>query len=203
MFAGPSPISTPAAAANIGDAGTWVGVAVALVIGLAGVAVGVIGIVQARGARSEAVKANSAADEANRVANAALVGDDVWWSLAWHGTGVAELINQGHDDVTNVRGRVTVDDETVIFGPVDHLSGQGGIDLQFPGARVALALERQRLEGDEDPFKLGYSTDAVPNHTVSWRVTWNTPLGRTMPLDAQSFSEQGITPVSTTPPGVD
>jgi hypothetical protein len=175
------------------DAATWWSVWVAVGVGAGGIAVGGAGLRIAMGARAEARRANE-------LAKAALVGDDVTWSLWWSLNGLAVLQNDVTDVATKVRGSATVDGETESFGPETEVDNLGGVMLTFRNVPVKLAAEEASKNGGKVEQGCVLLDDYHErNHRVSWRITWETPLGRTMPPDVQTFERQPILPGTRVP----
>ena len=184
------------ATAAASDAGTWTGVLVSLAIGLGGLVVGVVGLVKAHHAQQAAEAANGIATAANAISEEAneisrqialrsTEEHDVDWECNWQEPCIYVVKNTGRDSATNVRVRVTVDNETVTVEAADvgHLSE---VALTFPRALAAWREEESERLAFENRARTGPRLTAPMlslsplfgnDHHIRDRILWNTELG--------------------------
>jgi len=191
------------------------GVAIAIAFGLAGLAVGTVGLVQARRARYLAAdanrlaveangmsrEANELAQEANELAhgNAAQANEqhDVEWEWEW---------DRAHNDMVTVKnvGQATAlgavvqffyQDKTESADPLD-IEGGGMISLQVPGLREDISAERTRLsdfiEKTSDPNFIG-TVPWIPREVrTRLRVAWRSELGTPKKFESNWETYRGL-----------
>jgi len=191
------------------------GVAIAVAFGIAGLAVGAVGLVQARRARylaadanRLAVEANSMSREANRISqeanelaqgNAAQANEqhDVDWEWEW---------DRAHNDMVTVQNvgqaaalaaviQFYYQDKTESAGPLDIKGGEL-IRLQIPGLREDISAERVRLsdfiEKTSDPNFIG-SVPWIPREIrTRLRVTWRSELGTPKKFESNWETYKGL-----------
>ncbi|WP_288785192.1 hypothetical protein [uncultured Microbacterium sp.] len=148
---------------------TWWGVGVASAIGIGGLVVGLVGLVQAKHARGTAldanavaqeanalsVKANLIADEANTVARTSLARQGehhvAEWRRDWANAGMYRLTNLGPDTAHTVTIEVSVDDESKT-AQIDVLERDEYLLVAFPRARDSYYAEIAAI-AEEDRFR--------------------------------------------------
>jgi hypothetical protein len=161
------------------------------VVGLGGVLIGVIGLVQARKARAEAATSNKIAREANDISRGAngLAAEaneisragseraterhDVDWETDWHAPGLYRVINTGRDTAHKVRIQVTVD-TWVESAELDAVLPNQPVYLEFELARNEYERE---TAGRAASDSLSILASGAYYHRIRDRITWTTDLG--------------------------
>ncbi len=148
---------------------TWWGVGVASAIGIGGLVVGLVGLVQAKHARGTALDANAVAQEANALSvKANLIADEAntvtrtslarqgehhvaEWRRNWANAGMYRLTNLGPDTAHTVTIEVSVDDESKT-AQIDVLERDEYLLVAFPRARDSYYAEIAAI-AEEDRFR--------------------------------------------------
>ncbi len=143
----------------------------------------------ARESNGIAVDAKQLAEEANSIAARSEARDternDVHWQLDWKDPGAFELINAGRDEALNVHAVVRVDDWEQVQ-TAESVPGGGRLAFFLPEARQEFLCEvakrrARRVAHQQSAFMApaaAWESPAEFLHSVSRRVSWETPLGK-------------------------
>lgn len=186
---------------ELNNVATWIGVAGAILLGLAGFIVSLFGLSQARKATAVAVDANRISEESNELsrANAARAEEqhDVAWEWRWDEqlSGLVQIQNIGKNRAREATIQFFYQGITEAAGP-QTVEGRDSVRLQIPGLREDIIAERQRLtdlvaETTKSTFVGNIPWTPSPIRT-RLRVTWRTDSGFARHFDGPWETDHGL-----------